>query len=61
MVEVLNVGSGSMECKCENCASTLRFKPSEVNTEKRNWDYLGDYDLVRVIRCPNCGETTKVK
>ena len=60
MVEVLERHSGSKSTNCQNCDSVLRYMPSEVVTEKRNWDYLGDYDVVRVINCPACGKTTAV-
>jgi uncharacterized protein with PIN domain len=60
MVEVLERNVGSKETRCENCDSKLRYMPSEVFIEQRNHDYLGDYDNVRVIKCPACGQRTAV-
>lgn len=60
MVEIIERNTGTKETQCKNCNSKLRYMPSEVFTEKRNWDYLGDYDNVRVIICPACGKTTAV-
>lgn len=60
MVDVIERRNGSKTTNCGNCDSVLKYMPSEVFTEERNHDYLGDYDIVRVIRCPNCGKTTAV-
>lgn len=61
MVTVIEQRNGSRQTNCRNCDSTLRYMPSEVTSEKRNWDYLGDYDLVDVITCPHCGKTTAIR
>lgn len=60
MVTVVEQRDGSRITNCNNCDSTLRYKPSDVVQEERNHDYLGDYDLVDVITCPVCGKTTVV-
>lgn len=61
MVRVLEARSGTKTCICENCGSKLEYMPSEITSEKRNMDYLGDFDWVEVIPCPQCGEKTKLK
>jgi len=61
MVDIIELRTGSRTTNCKNCDSQLRYMPSEVFTEKRNYDYLGDYDIVNVISCPACGKTTLVK
>lgn len=60
MVTVVERRDGSRMTNCNNCDSTLRYMPSDVIQEKRNHDYLGDYDLVDVITCPVCSKTTVV-
>ena len=61
MVEILERRTGAKEVRCENCDSKLRYMPSEVFDEQRNFDYTGGFDIVSVITCPACGETTAVK
>lgn len=46
---------------CSNCASIVEYTMSETREEKRNHDYLGDYDIVRVLNCPSCGKEMQVK
>jgi len=60
MVDIIERRTGSATVNCQHCDSLLRYMPSEVVTEQRNFDYLGDYDRVRVIPCPVCSETTRV-
>lgn len=62
MVEVLQRGTGTRETDCENCGSRLRYMLSEITRETRNAvAYANDPgDSVRVIKCPECGETTDV-
>lgn len=48
-------------CTCGNCASVIEYTLSETREEKRNHDYLGDYDIVRVLNCPSCGKEIQVK
>ena len=61
MVEVLQAGNGTKETTCHNCGSRLRYMPSEVKKVERNHDYLGDFDILNAIVCPNCGQETIVK
>lgn len=46
---------------CPNCASILEYTQSEVYSAKKNFDYLGDYDRVDCITCPNCNYEVQVK
>ncbi len=60
MVDVIERRTGSRSTNCQNCDSVLGYMPSEVFTEKRNWDYIGGCDVVSVINCPACSKTTAV-
>ena len=60
MVEILKIGAGSKVTTCENCASKLRYKPSEVQGRKVNIDYTGGGDYETQILCPHCKEWTTV-
>lgn len=44
---------------CKGCGSILEYNASEIQTFKINWDYLGDYDTVRGIKCPTCETIVK--
>lgn len=46
---------------CFSCAAIVEYSLTETREEKRNHDYLGDYDIVRVINCPGCGYEIQVK
>ena len=61
MVTVIERRDGAKTTNCGNCDSTLRYMPSEIFTEKRNYDYTGSYDVVRVITCPACKLNTVIK
>lgn len=45
---------------CRQCASIVEYTMSETRESKVNWDYLGDYDIARVISCPGCGHQIQV-
>lgn len=60
MVVVLEKGHGSRKCECTNCSSVLSYMLSERKKKEVNHDYLGDFDTINVITCPNCGHDTKV-
>lgn len=46
---------------CTSCAAIVEYTLSETREKKVNWDYLGDYDIVRVLNCPECGHTIQIK
>lgn len=60
MVQVLEAGQGTRDTTCTNCGSRLRYMPSERRRKEVNHDYLGDFDTINVIACPQCGQDTKV-
>lgn len=43
------------------CGAILEYFENETRKAKVNHDYLGDYDIVKVITCPKCGEDVQVK
>lgn len=44
-------------CSCGNCAALIEYTNKDiVGTKKVNWDYLGDYDVVKYIVCPACSK-----
>ncbi len=45
---------------CRSCAAIVEYTLSETREAKVNHDYLGDYDIVRVINCPGCGHQMQV-
>lgn len=45
---------------CTHCASIVEYTQSETRQVRRNWDYLGDSDLVRVLNCAGCGKEIQV-
>lgn len=48
-------------CICGRCKSTLKYFYNEVQNHKTNYDYTGDYDIVRGIKCPVCNNIVKDK
>lgn len=52
MVTVVN--QKPFRITCGKCHSELEYHYSEVQEYKTNQDYLGDYDLVKGIKCPVC-------
>jgi hypothetical protein len=48
------ISTGIKTCTCGKCKSKLEYCQNEVQEYKINWDYLGDYDVVRGIECPVC-------
>lgn len=44
-------------CSCRNCSAMVEYTNKDiVGTKKINHDYLGDYDVVKYIICPNCNK-----
>lgn len=54
------VAKGSLKCTCHNCKSILEYEYDDIYMAKLNMDYLGDYDLKEVIRCPVCNKEIPV-
>lgn len=48
------------EVICRNCGATLNYVPKDV-LESKVSDYTGDYDIVKFINCPPCGNKVYVK
>ncbi len=46
---------------CTNCACIVEYTQSETRQVRRNWDYLGDSDLVHVLNCAGCGKEIQVQ
>lgn len=44
---------------CKNCGATLQFVPKDIETEY-HYDYTGDSDTFRFIKCPPCGNKVGV-
>jgi len=38
---------------CKNCGTELGFIPVDVKSE-RHYDYTGDFDIFKYVKCPNC-------
>lgn len=51
---IIVVGSQKYRKTCGNCGSELEYSYSDVQEYKTNMDYLGDYNLVKGIKCPVC-------
>jgi DNA-directed RNA polymerase subunit RPC12/RpoP len=47
------------EIVCKNCGATLQYVPKDIESE-RHYDYLGDSDEYRFIKCPPCGNKVGV-
>lgn len=45
---------------CTSCAAIIEYTLNETREKKVNWDYLGDYDIARVIDCPGCRHVIQV-
>ena len=54
------VDSPKKTCTCKKCESVLQYAFSDIKQYKINFDYLGDFDLVRGIKCPVCDNIVKV-
>ncbi len=39
---------------CKGCGAVIRYYRNDIKEIKVNWDYLGDYDVVDAITCPQC-------
>lgn len=62
MVQVIGKDESKVyKVSCPNCASILQYTKSEVHSVKKNYDYLGDYDLVNCVTCPQCNYDVSVK
>lgn len=48
------VRKGALTSKCRKCYSILEYSYDDIYEAKLNMDYLGDYDLENVIKCPVC-------
>lgn len=59
MVTVVN--QKPFRTTCEKCHSELEYHYAEVQEHKTNHDYLGDYDVVKGIKCPVCQTVLKHK
>ncbi len=48
-------------CTCRNCAAVIEYVANDIiGTKKVNWDYLGDYDVVKYLKCPACSSDVQV-
>lgn len=45
---------------CFNCGAEIGYLPIDVQ-EKKDYDYTGDFDVVRGIKCPSCGKFISVR
>lgn len=41
-------------CSCPECKADLAYQYTDIKEYKINGDYLGYYDLVQGIECPDC-------
>jgi RNase P subunit RPR2 len=46
---------------CHNCASIIQYTRSELIWNDINHDYLGDFDRVQGLYCPNCSKFIQPK
>lgn len=45
---------------CDGCGALIRYYKNDIKEIKINWDYLGDYDVVNAIECPQCQENVRL-
>jgi hypothetical protein len=45
---------------CRKCETVLEFEYTDITTHKVNFDYLGDYDTRRGVKCPVCENVVEV-
>lgn len=62
MVKVLSTTphpSVVKEVVCRNCGATLEYVPNDIQ-EYKSYDYTGDYDTYKYVKCPPCGNKVHV-
>ena len=52
--------SVAKDTHCKNCGVTLRYTPNDTIDMDINHNYLGDFDRVKGINCPNCRKETVI-
>ena len=61
MIKVIGQDPAALKrVSCRGCGSILEYGLKDIYDIKVNKDYLGDYDIARVIRCPVCNNEAKV-
>ena len=63
MIKVLNTvphASVVKEIVCRSCGSLLEYTPFDVE-QRKSYDYSGDYDIIKFIKCPTCNREVHVR
>lgn len=45
---------------CKNCSAVIKYVSKDEMTYKK-FDYLGDFDIIHYIECPNCEDKITVR
>lgn len=45
---------------CHGCGALIRYYRNDIKEIKVNWDFLGDYDIVNAIQCPQCKKDVRL-
>lgn len=62
MIKVIGKDPSSVKmATCKNCASILEYTEGDTEKIKHSFDYTGDYEISKGIRCPACGQPVLVK
>ena len=48
------------EAICSNCGCLFGYVPQDIVKYKCNYDYLGDYDIVDAVNCPQCQKLSRI-
>lgn len=48
------------EATCRNCGCLFGYVPNDIIKCECNHDYLGDYDIVDAVKCPQCQKPSRI-